>query len=76
MRNPLSVAVELSLHVVFIRETQFDFPITDADQREVSRLLLNRLAVLEAAMRAVNDLRNSAALAPTAHRNEDDNQTF
>jgi hypothetical protein len=47
----------LILRVAFIGDDRDEAPITEKDQHDLSRLLLHRLTVLEAALRRVEDLR-------------------
>ena len=64
MRNSSSIAARLHLKVVFSSDDWAEAPLTERDQREISRLLLHRLTVLRAALRRVEELRRGAALAP------------
>jgi hypothetical protein len=61
MRNSSPVNAALILRVTSIRDG--DGMTTETDQHELSRLLRYRLAVLEAALRRVEELRREAAKA-------------
>jgi hypothetical protein len=63
MRNPSSTVASLILRVAFIGDNRDEAPITETDQHDLSRLLLHRLTVLEAALRRVEDLRHETAPA-------------
>ena len=63
MRNSSSINAVLNLRVAFIGDARDKAPITETDQHDLSRLLLHRLAVLEAALRRVEDLRRETAPA-------------
>jgi len=63
MRNSSSIAAVLSLQVAFIGDVRAEAPITETDQCDISRLLLHRLTVLEAALRLVAELRRGTAPA-------------
>jgi hypothetical protein len=60
MRHSSPVNAALILRVISCPEEQ-DTPITETDQHELSRLLRYRLAVLQAALRRVEELRREAA---------------
>jgi hypothetical protein len=62
MRNSFPVNATLILRVLSSTEDQAA-STTDTDQHELSRLLRHRLAVLEAALRRVEELRREAAKA-------------
>ncbi|MGA8741537.1 MAG: hypothetical protein WB561_10175 [Terracidiphilus sp.] len=62
MRHFSPVNASLILRVTSNREDR-DAPTTETDQHELSRLLRYRLAVLEAALRRVDELRREAAKA-------------
>src|SRR5690348_12786285 len=62
MRHSSPVSASLILRVTSARD-EHDALITEADQHELSRLLRYRLAVLEAALRRVDELRRQAAKA-------------
>jgi hypothetical protein len=63
MRNSSSINAVLSLRVAFIGDTRDEAPITETDQHDLSRLLLHRLTVLEAAFRRIEDIRRGTAPA-------------
>lgn len=63
MRNSSPIAAFTNLDVVIIADNGKQAPIQERDQHEISRLLLHRLTVLEAALRRVEELRRGAALA-------------
>ena len=63
MRNPSSIVASLILRVAFIGDDRDEAAITEKDQHDLSRLLLHRLTVLEAALRRVEDLRHETAPA-------------
>ena len=67
MRNSSLIAAVLSLHVAFIGDERAEAPITELNQRDISRLLLHRLTVLEAALRRLAELRlrTAPALEPS-----------
>ena len=62
MRHSFPVNVTLILRVSSTRDAQ-DPLITETDQHEISRLLRYRLAVLEAALRRVEEMQRKAAKA-------------
>jgi hypothetical protein len=68
MRHSSPVNASLILRVASIREDR-NAPTAEADQHELSRLLRYRLAVLEGALRRVNELRREAAQANLLLRN-------
>jgi len=61
MRNLLPVAALLSLRVAFIGDKRDEAPLTDAGPDSVSRLLLHRMDVLQAAMNRVAEIQREAA---------------
>ena len=61
MRHSSSVNATLILRVTSTRDAEA--ATTETDQHEISRLLRHRLAVLEAALRRVEELRREAAKA-------------
>ena len=63
MRNSSSINAVLSLRVAFIGDAQGEAPIKETDQHDLSRLLLHRLTVLEAAFRRIEDIRRGTAPA-------------
>ena len=63
MRNSSSTVASLILRVAFIGDDRDEAPNTGKDQHDLSRLLLHRLTVLEAALRRVEDLRHETAPA-------------
>ena len=63
MRNPSSIVASLILRVAFIGDDRDEASNTETDQHDLSRLLLHRLTVLEAALRRVEDLRHETAPA-------------
>ena len=63
MRNSSSINAVLSLRVAFIGDAQDEASMTEKDQHDLSRLLLHRLTVLEAALRRIEDLRRGTAPA-------------
>lgn len=68
MRNSSPVNASLILRVTSCPEDQ-DALTTEKDQHDLSRLLRYRLAVLEAALRRVDELRREAAKANLHLRN-------
>ena len=62
MRHSFPINATLILRVTSMRDAQ-DPLITETDQHEISRLLRYRLAVLEAALRSVDELRRKSAKA-------------
>ncbi len=63
MRNSSSIAAVLNMQVVFIGDVRAEAPITETDQRDISRLLLHRLTGLQAALRRLAELRRGTASA-------------
>ena len=63
MRNPSSITAVLTLLVAFMGDARDDALITEKDQHDLSRLLLHRLTVLEAALRRIEELRRGIAPA-------------
>ena len=60
MRNSSSIAAVLSMQVAFIGDERAEAPITETDQRDISRLLLHRLTVLRLPFAAwLNSARDS-----------------
>jgi hypothetical protein len=57
------IASILSMQVAFIGDERAEAPITKTDYRDVSRLLLHRLSVLQADLRRVAELRRGTASA-------------
>ena len=63
MRNSCSIAAVLTLRVALIGDVRDEASITEKDQHDLSRLLLHRLTVLEAALRRIEELRRGTAPA-------------
>ena len=63
MRNSSSIAAVLTLRVAVIGDVRDEASITEKDQHDLSRLLLHRLTVLEAALRRIEELRRGTAPA-------------
>ena len=64
LRNASDVDAVLGLNVAFIGDDWSDLSIAEMNQDGVSRLLLHRLEVLQAAMNRVAELQREAACAP------------
>jgi len=63
MRNSSSIAAVLTLRVALIGDVRDEASITEKDQHDLSRLLLHRLTVLEAALRRIEELRRGTVPA-------------
>jgi hypothetical protein len=64
MRNLLPLDALLSLRIAFVGDDCDDAPMTEMGRDSISRLLLHRMDVLQAAMRRVAELQREAACAP------------